>query len=99
MANKKQNMEKFPNLPGNVPVTQKMLFGVRNELVSKFMSLEHKVESFRQEVKSDVHEIKGEVHRIALLVEEQNSKNNIVLDGLANLFSRQERIEQQLAHS
>ncbi len=34
-----------------------------------------------------------ELHRVALLAEEQNSRNAIVMDRLTNLFTRQERME------
>ncbi len=46
-------------------------------------------------LKGEINGIKSEIHRLAILMEEQNARNIIVLDGLANLFERQERIEQR----
>jgi chromosome segregation ATPase len=42
---------------------------------------------------SKFEQVLSEVSRIGLLVEEQNSKNQIVLEGLTSLWQRQERIE------
>jgi hypothetical protein len=36
------------------------------------------------------------MHQMQLLVEEQRAENRIVMDGLTNLFSRQERIEDRV---
>lgn len=89
MKSRKKSTKSYPKYTNDVPVTAKRLFGVRSELVSKFNSLEHRFEAFSQDVK-------GEVHRIALLVEDQNARNAIVMDGLTSLFERQERIETRL---
>ncbi len=93
---------KFPERAADVPVTQKMLFGVRNELKA-FMKSEihgvkseiHGMKSEIHEIKSEVHGLKSEVHKLAVLIEEQNARNRVVLDGLTNLFTRQDRVEQQ----
>jgi chromosome segregation ATPase len=47
-------------------------------------------------MESKFSELQSEVHRVALLVEEQNARNAIVMDGLTILFERQERVEQTL---
>lgn len=49
-----------------------------------------------QQMRSDIHKISSELHRVALLVEEQNARNKVVLDGLTSLFARQERVESQV---
>jgi chromosome segregation ATPase len=42
------------------------------------------------------HELKGEISRLAVLVEEQNARNSIVLEGLSGLFYRQEKVEARI---
>lgn len=66
----------------------------------------HEVKAEIHEVKAEIHEVKvhvsqieKSVHKIALLVEEQNNRNKIVLDGLSQLFQRQERIEKKVDSS
>ena len=90
-----------------MPVTQRMLYDVRDQLVTQmkamvhgskkefhgFKSDIHGLKSEFQGLKSDMHGLKSEMHRVALLVEEQNARNRIVLDGLASLFERQDRVE------
>jgi len=44
-------------------------------------------------MKADIHSMKADVHAIKLLVEEQNARNRIVLDGLSVYFEKAERIE------
>ncbi len=56
----------------------------------------HELRSDIHGVKSEVQALRADVHRIALLVEEQNNRNKIVLDGLTQLFERQGRIEEEL---
>ena len=82
----------YPTRAAEVPTTQGMLYGVRDELKSDIRSLEFKVDS-------RFEKMTAEIHRIGLLVEEQNAKNNIVLDGLTSLFARQERIETKIDDS
>lgn len=90
---------KFPERAENVPVTQKMLYGVRDELKSDMKAMEArldgKIDSNFHSLSAQVHQLHSQVHRIGILVEEQNAKNNIVLDGLTMLFERQERMEKR----
>lgn len=130
-----KNKKIAPDRPQDLPVTQKMLNGLREEMISKFISMDHKMDagfqSVRSEIssmnadidsvksdihlvksdihsvksdihsvksdilsiKSDLHAVKADVHRIMVLVEEQNARNAVVLDGLTSLFARQERLE------
>jgi len=90
----------------DVPVTTKMLFEVRDQLIDRMDagfekrdSQFHELKSEIHGVKSEVNGLKSEVHRLAILIEEQNARNIIVLDGLSSLFHRQERIESKLAES
>lgn len=128
---------KFPVSAKDIPVTQAMLYGVRDELVkrmdagfkrhdAKFISLEarfkeidarfvgidarfvgidarfqkidarfDKIDARFTEQDAKFDKLGGEIHRLAVLVEEQNAKNNIVLEGLRGLFDRQERVEKR----
>ncbi len=130
------------NKISEVPMTQKILFGVRDEINSKFLSLDHKVTSYNKrfdsieytlkahdkrfdsieytlkahekrfdsidlklkahdrrfdqldsKIDSNQERLMSEIHRIGVLVEEQNNRNRIVMDGLTNLFERQDRVE------
>ncbi len=48
-------------------------------------------------MKAALHGMSAQMARIALLVEEQNSRNKVVLDGLASVLARQDRVEERLA--
>ena len=90
-----------------VPVTVELLNEVRNELVDRINSTGAKVYSVKKElkadiagvkadiadVKADIFGVKSEIHGLRALIEEQNARNIYVLDGLANLFNRQDRLE------
>ncbi len=103
MKSKRLTKKPYPERAADMPVTQKMLYGIRDEMMSKFISLEHKmnagfeavgsdVQSVRadvQSLKADVQSVKADVHRVLVLVEEQNARNAIVFDGLTSLFGRQ----------
>ncbi len=78
------------------------IHGVKAE-IHEVKSEIHGVKAEIHEVRAEIHEVKAglakldkSVHRVALLVEEQNNRNKIVLDGLAQLFTRQDRIEKKL---
>lgn len=100
-----------PERSKDVPVTQGMLFGVRDQLSeqikaesrrfdSQFHELKsefHELKSEFHGVKSEIHGMKSELHRVAILVEEQNARNAIVLDGLTSLFTRQDRVETEVS--
>ncbi len=47
-------------------------------------------------VHSGMAELTAQVSRIALAVEEQNSRNKIVMDALSGLWTRQDRVEQRM---
>lgn len=72
----------------NVPAIVELLNEVRNELI-------HRIERAKTELKSDIHGIKADIRHVTALIEEQNARNVIVLDGLNVLFARQERIERK----
>jgi chromosome segregation ATPase len=49
-----------------------------------------------QQMNAKLEQVISESARIAMLVEEQNSRNQIVLEGLTGLWQRQERIEERV---
>lgn len=103
----------FPKRPSDVPVTQKMLYRVRDEILGRtgaeasglrteFTELRGEFTGFRTEftgLRAEFSELRAELRadiaRIGVLVEEQNARNAIVLEGLSGLFHRQERIEKR----
>ncbi len=100
------NRSKVPTPPTSYPrsaqdafVTQKMLYSVRDELMAHTDGKFHEVKAEIHEVKADLAKLDKSVHRVALLVEEQNNRNKIVLDGLTQLFARQDRVEKKLGAS
>jgi chromosome segregation ATPase len=48
------------------------------------------------QLKTEFAEMKLMMHRISVLVEEQNSNNRIVLEGLQALWQRQDRLEKKV---
>jgi hypothetical protein len=94
----------YPTRAADVPVTQKMLYAVRDqlkadinssrsEIKSEFKAVHSKIESLEAKVDARYHDLSSQIHQMKILTEEQNAKNNIVLDGLVNLFERQDRLE------
>ena len=91
MRKKKLNSElKLPARAQDVPVTQGMLRLVRSELKSDIHGLKSEIKSGFHKADSKVEQVLAEVARVGSLVEEQNSRNQIVLEGLTNLFHRQD---------
>ncbi len=87
-------------------VTRKMLWLVRDELKSDIRALDRKIgsidsrgdslESTIKQINVKLEEISVDNHRMHILLEEQNSNNRIVLEGLQALWQRQERIERHI---
>ena len=80
----------------DLPATQGMLQLVRTELKSDIRGLKADMNSKFEQVLSEVSRIGSEVSRMGFLAEEQNSKNNVVLEGLTSLWGRQKRIENRV---
>ncbi|MGK5087713.1 hypothetical protein WDW86_09160 [Bdellovibrionota bacterium FG-2] len=82
------------------PATQGMLQLVRTELKSEmragFSEMDarfNQMDSQMSLIHSKLERTQADVSRIALLVEEQNSNNRIVLEGLTGLWQRQGKVE------
>ena len=99
-----------PKSSSDVFVTQEMLFGVRNELKNDIKSLDKKIESLDKKMESrfaaqdskfasmdsKFASMDSKLNHLTVLIEEQNARNIIVLDGLKSLFDRQDRVEKAL---
>jgi chromosome segregation ATPase len=73
-------------------------------LDGKIDDVKAEVQQVRTELKAEIHEVKAGMHaiqgqmaRIEFLVEEQNARNKVVLDGITALFSRQDQVEQRVS--
>lgn len=65
----------------------------------KFKSHEEEFRSIDRrfdQVDTKLVEIQGQVSRIGVVVEEQNERNKVVLEGLSQLWSKSERTERRL---
>jgi methyl-accepting chemotaxis protein len=51
------------------------------------------VDSRFEQIDSKLEQVLSQVSRVGTLVEEQNSRNQVVLEGLTGLYRRQDRIE------
>lgn len=80
----------------DVPATKAMLYQVRDQLIKRMDSKFKAMEARFSTHDSKIDNLASEVHRIALLVEEQNAKNNYVLDHLNMLYLRQDRAENRI---
>ncbi len=87
----------------DLPATQAMLGLVRDELKADTRELRSEMKSeFKtvdarfDRVDAKLERMAAEVSRIGMLMEEQNSRNQIVLEGLTAYIQRQERVETRI---
>src|SRR5262249_40978193 len=66
---------------------------LRGELRSNVAELRGSIEELRGELRGNILELRADYSRMAILLEEQNANNRIVLEGLQALWQRQDRIE------
>ena len=69
--------------------------GLEARMDARFDSFNARMDARFERIEAKIEQLASSVHRIGVLVEEQNARNNIVLDGLTNLFDRQERHEER----
>lgn len=94
MAKQKKSTElKFRPASGDLPATQRMLQLVRSELKADIRGLRSETRAGFNQTDSKLEQVLSEVARVGTLVEEQNSNNRIVLEGLTGLYQRQDRNE------
>lgn len=89
-------MDSLDSKLGSLDLRMDSLDSKLSSLDSRIDSLDSKLDCRFDKMMAEIHGLKSEIHRIALISEEQNAKNNIVLDGLTSLFARQERIEARM---
>jgi chromosome segregation ATPase len=56
----------------------------------------HTMQGQIHRIEAQMHGIGAQMTRVEVLVEEQNARNKIVLDGIAALLSRQNQVEQRV---
>ena len=70
-----------------------------NTLESRFKDVDARfaqVDARFNQVMGAIHQLTSEVARIGTLVEEQNSRNQIVLEALTGIYQRQDRVESRM---
>jgi uncharacterized phage infection (PIP) family protein YhgE len=71
---------------------------VRTELKAEVQQVRAVLKAEIHEVKAGMHGIQAQMARIEFLVEEQNARNKVVLDGITAVFSRQDQVEQRVSN-
>ena len=91
----------------DLPATQGMLYLVRSEVKADVRELRSEMKAGFKEVdarfnevdaslalmRASIEKMASEMSRFGVLMEEQNSRNHIVLEGMSGLWTRQERVE------
>ena len=67
-----------------------------SQMDSKFSQMESKFNSKFNQMDSKFEQVLSAVARVGTLVEEQNSRNSVVLEGLTGLWQRQDRLETRM---
>ena len=78
-----------------LPATQKMLYGVRDELKSDISTLRNEMKAGFREIHAKLDRQDAKFHRMLTLYEEQEGRNKYVLDGYASIDDRLERLERK----
>lgn len=86
-------MEKRHITRSSAPASVGLVKEIRSELKADIRSLGKRMDARFAGIESKIEGLTGEIHRVASLMEEQRNENRIVLDGLAAVISRQERVE------
>lgn len=104
---KEHSSSLFHEVKSDIHAVRSEIIDMKSELKSEIHGFRSEIDGIKsdiqviksdiQSMKSEIKEIKSSVHRIELLVEEQNNRNKIVIDGLTQLFSRQDRLENNFA--
>lgn len=62
----------------------------------KFEALEKKMDSRFNQISSEIQGLRTDMHQMLILMEEQNARNKIVLEGYEQLYLRQDRLESKV---
>ena len=68
-----------------------------DQVDAKFKEVDAKFDELRSEMKAGFATLSSEIHRVAVLVEEQNARNRVVLDALVGFTYRQDALETRVA--
>jgi chromosome segregation ATPase len=99
LDNKLSSLEnKLDNKIGNLDTKIGILDAKIGTLDNKISNLENKVDCNQREVLTVFEKINANIFQIKVLVEEQNSRNNYVLDGHTQLVESQTNIKVRLAN-
>ncbi len=91
MRKKPASEMKMPSHVKDLPASQAMLQLVRSELKSDLRSMRSEMKAGFHQSDSKFEQVLSEVARVGTLIEEQNSRNQVVLEGLTGLYQRQDR--------
>src|SRR5262245_61655103 len=86
-----------PTSVRDVPASRGMLAGVRDELIERIAAAEKRfearfngLEARINGLEAQIHELRADVARVGVLVEEQNTRNAIVLEAIRAMIDRQD---------
>lgn len=107
---KKTSNKQPPRTALDTPTTQRMLYLVRDEILHKvdsrfdkgearFFGIEarfDKVDARFAEIDARFNSLEAKFDRMLIMLEEQNSRNKVVMDSLNSIYERQDRVEKYL---
>ena len=90
--NSKKPQPPIPRRVSDIPVTTRHLELVKQELKSDITTLRLETKSGFTKMEADMSHVKSAVFQMQALLEEQNSRNRIALDGYAAVYEKQTSI-------
>jgi len=94
--NAKQTQLPKPKQVGDVPVALRHLELVKQELKSDITTSRLETKSGFTKMEADISQVKSAVFQMQALLEEQNSRNRVALDGYATVYEKQISIEERV---
>ncbi|MBI4925073.1 MAG: hypothetical protein HY843_04040 [Bdellovibrio sp.] len=79
------------------PKLESKISALESKLGSRISTLEYKTDAGFKLIGAKFEELRSDYHGMHILLEEQNSNNRIVLEGLQALWQRQEKIENHIS--
>lgn len=79
-----------------IPVTAEMLYGIRDELMHRFTSVDLNFQSLEKKIDGRFELMMAEMRRIGVVTEEQRAQNIYALDAVTNVSDRVQKIEGRL---
>jgi hypothetical protein len=93
---RKASRERLPDRASELLINHRILWAVRDELKADIRSIDAKIDSKIGSVEARIHSLDGKIERVIALVEEQNNRNLVVLDGYQSIYDRQDRVEKKV---